>query len=165
MRRGTEGLVQSPARAAVLVVVGLAAITRVDLPAQQARSQADADAVRAMVARYMDARERRDPALIGALFTDDVDQFTSGGEWRRGRDAVVKGTLASSENAPGARRIEVRAVRFLHQDVAIADGVYEIGDTSGGSARRLWTTIVMRHTADGWRISAIRNASPASIPD
>ena len=85
-------------------------------------ASSDEQAVRALVARYVDARERRDAAAIGALFTEEADQFTTGGEWRRGRDAVVRGALASSERTGGTRRITIRAVRFPTDDVAIADG-------------------------------------------
>jgi uncharacterized protein (TIGR02246 family) len=138
-------------------------------PARAAQStgtgQDDEQAVRALVARYVDARERRDPASIGALLTSDADQFTSGGEWRRGREAVVAGTLRSSERTGGTRGITVRRVRFLTGDLAIADGLYEISGTRDGSTRRLWTTIVMTRDTGGWRIAAIRNASPTAIPE
>ena len=49
-----------------------------------------------LVRRYVEAREKRDAKAIEALFTADADQLVSSGEWRRGREAVVKGTLASS---------------------------------------------------------------------
>ncbi len=91
------------------------------------RHAADEAAVRAVVARYVEARESRDPAAIGALFTDDADQFNSAGEWRRGRDAIVKGTLQSSQRNSGTRSITVKAVRFPAPGVAIADGEYGIG--------------------------------------
>ena len=88
----------------------------------------DEGAVRAVVAAYVDARERRDPAAIGALFTADADQVNSAGDWRRGREGIVKGTLESSQRNTGARRITIKAVRFPSANVAVADGDYEIGD-------------------------------------
>ena len=111
------------------------------------------------IARYVEARESRDPAAIGALFTDDADQFNSAGEWRRGRDAIVKGTLQSSQRNSGARSITVKAIRFPAPGVAIADGEYGIG------AQRLWTTLVLTRQGDAWRIAAIRNSHAASRPD
>ena len=126
---------------------------------------ADERAVRAVVDRYVDARERRDPAAIGALFTSDADQFTTGGEWRRGRDAVVTGALASSGRTGGTRRITVRAVRFPAADVAVADGAYEIAGTRQGDDRRLWTTFVLLRQGGQWKIAAIRNAAPPVIPE
>ena len=70
-----------------------------------------------MVRRYVAAREARDPKAIEALFTADADQLVSSGEWRRGRDAVVKGTLASSAATGGSRTITVETVRMLGPDV------------------------------------------------
>ncbi len=111
-------------------------------------------AVRAVVAKYVDARESKDPAAIGALFTDDADQFNSAGEWRRGRDAIVKGTLQSSQRNTGSRSIAIKAIRFPAPGVAVADGEYGIGE------QRLWTTLVLARQGDTWRIAAIRNSSP-----
>ena len=141
-------------------------IAAVSAAAQSSAPRAtDEHDVRAIVDRYVEARERRDAAAIGALFTADADQFTTGGEWRRGRDAVVRGALASSERTGGTRRVTIRAVRFLGRDVAIADGAYKIAGARDGTTRRMWTTFFMTRGAGGWRIAAIRNASPPAIPD
>jgi uncharacterized protein (TIGR02246 family) len=143
----------------------IAAAAAAAAPQSSAPRATDERDVRAVVDRYVEARERRDAAAIGALFTADADQFTTGGEWRRGRDAVVRGALASSERTGGTRRVTIRAVRFPGRDMAIADGAYEIDGTRDGTARRMWTTFVMTRGAGGWRIAAIRNASPPTIPD
>ena len=110
--------------------------------------------VRAVVASYVDAREKQDAAAIGALFTDDADQFNSSGEWRRGREAIVKGTLQSSQRNAGARNITLKAVRFPAPGLAIADGEYGIGE------QRLWTTLVLTRQGETWKIAAIRNMAP-----
>ena len=121
-------------------------------------------AVREVVRKYVEARERADANAIGALFTADADQLTSSGEWRKGRDAIVKGTLASSKQNSGTRTIAIEAVRFPTADSAIADGRYAISGGPGGD-RRMWTSFVMaRTTQDGkatWKIAAIRNMLPA----
>lgn len=124
----------------------------------------DESAVRALVARYVDARELRDPRAVEALFTQDADQYTTSGEWRRGRAAIVAGTARSSAQNPGTRKIRVEAVRFLSADVAIADGPYEIVGPGGGAARQMWTSIVAVRSAGGWRIVAIRNMRPTTPP-
>lgn len=133
--------------------------------AQVGVSPEDEQAVRAVVARYVEARERRDAAAIGALFTADADQFTTGGEWRRGREAIVQGTIASSERTEGRRRIAIRTVRMLAPGIAVADGPYEIADMPDGGSRQMWTTFLLTRDAGQWRIAAIRNALPSSIPD
>ena len=95
----------------------------------QSPAGGDETAVRDVVKKYVDARDRSDESAIRALFTDDADQLTSSGEWRKGRENVVRGTLASSKGNPGSRTIAVETVRFPAPGLAIADGRYEI---SGG---------------------------------
>lgn len=117
---------------------------------------ADETAVRTVIENYVNARDARDPSAIEALFTADVDQDTTAGEWRRGRPRVVTGTAESTKQNPGDRSIDIASVRFITPDVAIADGNYNIV----GSTVRRWTTIVLKREAGGWRISAIRNMVP-----
>jgi len=120
----------------------------------------DEAAVREIVRLYVQAREARDEKAIAALFTEDADQLTSSGEWRKGRAAVVQGAQASSARTEGKRTITVEAVRFLAPDVALADGRYEIVGGTGGD-RKMWTSITLTRTPAGWRIAAIRNMLPA----
>ena len=121
----------------------------------------DEDAVREVVKKYVDARERRDAAGIGALFTSDADQLTSSGEWRKGRDEIVRGTLASSQRTGGTRTISISNVRFPSAGVAIADGPYEIAGGQESDTRRMWTSFVLVRASDSWQIAAIRNMLPA----
>jgi len=126
-----------------------------------AQSRDDA-AVRQLVQKYMDARDQNDARAIAAIFTADADQLVSSGEWRKGRDALVKGTMASSQSSGGKRTITVTSVRFLAPTVAIADGHYDLTGLAGGATRNMWTSIVCTRTTDGWRIAAIRNMLPAA---
>jgi uncharacterized protein (TIGR02246 family) len=119
----------------------------------------DEAAVREVVAKYVDVRERKDAKAAGELFTADADQLVSTGEWRKGRADVVRGTMASSQANAGKRTITVETVRFLSSSVAIADGRYEIAGAA--ESRKMWTTIVLAREADGWKIAAIRNMLPA----
>ena len=124
--------------------------------AQLTTRPGDEAAVREMVKRYAESRDVSDPKAIGALFTDDADQLVSNGEWRRGRDALVRGMLFSSARETGKRILAVESVRFLGADVAIADARYEIGD------RKMWSTFIMKRDSVGWRIEAIRNMLPTA---
>jgi uncharacterized protein (TIGR02246 family) len=119
-------------------------------------------AVRAVVARYLSARDARDQAALAEIFTPDADQYTTTGDWRRGRERLLPGMAESSRQNPGARGIRVQAVRFVTPDVAIADGAYAIA----GSDLPRWTTLVLVRDAGSWRITAIRNMTPvrASSP-
>ena len=139
------------------LIVCLCMAAAIPATAQQpAPAAADEAAVRDIVQRYTRARELNDPAAIGALFTADADQYTSSGEWRRGVSALVKGMLATSASNPGIRAITIAAVRFVTPDVAIVDGEYR----TGTDTQRLWTTLVVKREAKGWRIAAIRNMAP-----
>jgi uncharacterized protein (TIGR02246 family) len=131
--------------------------------AQTARPSSEESGVRAVVTKYVEARERSDAAAIGALFTEDADQLTSSGDWRRGRTALVQGTLASSKANAGTRTITIRTVRFPVADIAIADGEYTIAGGASGD-RKMWTSFVMVRSGGAWRITAIRNMLPASAP-
>ena len=127
-------------------------------PADATPGATDVAAIREVVRRYMAAREARDPEAVAALFTPDADQLVSSGEWRKGREALVKGTLASSARTTGTRTIVLETIRTIGPDVAIADGRYEI---SGAETRRMWSTFVMVRQQGQWRISGIRNMLPA----
>jgi uncharacterized protein (TIGR02246 family) len=122
----------------------------------------DEAAVRGVVQKYMDARDRQDPRAIESLFTADADQLVSSGEWRKGRPEVVKGTMASSQSSGGKRNITVESVRFPAPGVALADGHYDLTGLAGGQARHMWTSLVIVKTGAGWKIAAIRNMLPAT---
>lgn len=122
---------------------------------------ADDPAIRALVQHYLDARDHNDPKAVAALFVADADQLVSSGEWRKGRDEVVKGTLASSAASGGKRTLTVETIRYVTKDVAIADARYELQGTNGAADRKMWSTFVMHRTPQGWKIAAIRNMLPA----
>lgn len=121
----------------------------------------DDQAIRNLVARYNAAREMEDPKSIEALFTEDADQLVSSGEWRHGRENLVKGMLGSSRGNPGDRTITVERVRFVAEGVALADARYEITASPGRAARKMWSTFLAVKSGEGWRLAAIRNMLPA----
>jgi len=112
-----------------------------------------------IVADYNAARDSQDPKAIERLFVDDADQLVSNGVWRRGKDTLVKGMLASSAGNPGDRTLTVETVRFVTSNVALADARYEIAGAQ--SVRKMWSTFLVVKTANGWHIAAIRNMLPA----
>jgi len=116
---------------------------------------ADEAQVREVVRKYVDARDHPDAKALESLFTPDADQLVSNGQWRKGREEVVRGSIASSQSETGKRTITVESVRFLSPTVALADARYELGD------RKMWTTLLLARRQSGWRIAAIRNMLPA----
>lgn len=119
-------------------------------------------AIRALVQSYLDARQQRNATLLATLFTESVDQLVSSGEWRKGRQALVEGTLASSARETGRRSLDIESIRYLTPDIAIADARYTIAGAS--DARRMWSTFVVHRQTGQWRIAAIRNMLPSSRP-
>jgi uncharacterized protein (TIGR02246 family) len=142
-------------------ILGVLLLSAVAFATTQGGRAEDETAIRDLVARYVAAREARDASAIRALFTDDIDQLVSSGEWRRGRDGVVSGTLESSARTRGRRTIAVESIRFVSPDVALADGRYQIENQTDGTTRRMWTAFVMVRREDGWKMAAIRNMLPA----
>jgi uncharacterized protein (TIGR02246 family) len=134
------------------------------LAQNEAVGQADDAAIRRVVGRYVEAREHMDPAAIQSLFTADADQLVSSGEWRKGRDAVVHGAMATSRRTGGTRSITVESVRLLAPSVAIVEGRYDLNGLAGGTSRHMWTSLVLVKGPGEWQIAAIRNMLPAPEP-
>jgi len=130
--------------------------------AQVADRAADEAAIRKVIQAFLDTREANDPAALGALLTADVDQQQTSGNTRRGREAVVSGSLATQQATGGTRTITVDALRFVSADVAIADGRYDSTGRADGSDQRMLTSMVLRREGGAWKIAAIRNMIPTA---
>ena len=146
----------------LLIVVLCLSTAGAALAQSPASRPSDDAAVREVVKKYMEARDRRDAKAVEALFTEDADQLVSSGQWRKGRPEIVSGTLASSDNNPGKRTLAVETIRYIDSGVALADARYKIAGEDTVSTRKMWSTFLMKRGADGWRIAAIRNMLPAS---
>jgi uncharacterized protein (TIGR02246 family) len=146
----------------LMLAVTMSLLTVLQASAPNARQAArDERAIRDVVKEYVAARERADAPALAALFADGADQLTSSGDWRKGRDEIVRGTLESSRRTSGTRTITLETIRFPAAGVALADGRYEIAGGQDGT-RRMWTTFLLVRTSDRWRIAAIRNMLPAT---
>ena len=138
--------------------LALAAVLAVSAQGDRA---ADETAIRAVIQAFLDTREKNDAAALGALLTEDVDQQQTSGNVRRGREAVVTGSLATQQSTGGRRTITVDSLRFVGADVAIADGRYDSVGRADGTDQRMLTSMVLRREGGGWKIAAIRNMLPA----
>ncbi|HZF27772.1 MAG TPA: SgcJ/EcaC family oxidoreductase [Gammaproteobacteria bacterium] len=144
-------------------VVLLAALASASIAlAQAAGRAADEAAIRAVVKAFLDTREANDVAGLTALLTPDVDQQQTSGNVRRGRDAVVQGSLTTQQSTGGKRTITLDSIRFVTADVAIADGRYDSLGRADGTDRHMLTSMVLRREAGGWKIAAIRNSLPTA---
>ncbi len=143
---------------ALLAAVGI--FDPQDSHAQAPSRAADEAAVKAVIQAFLDTREKNDAAALGALLTPDVDQQQTSGAMRKGRDAVVSGSLSTQRETGGTRTISVDAVRFVSADVAIADGRYDSLGRADGTDQHMLTSMVLRREPSGWKIAAIRNMLP-----
>ena len=139
----------------------LAAAVAAPVVAQSGGRAADEAAIRAAIQAFLDTREANDAAALGALLTEDVDQQQTSGNVRRGREAVVTGSLATQQSTGGRRTITVDSLRFVSADVAIADGRYDSVGRADGTDQRMLTSMVLRREGGAWKIAAIRNMLPS----
>jgi uncharacterized protein (TIGR02246 family) len=131
-----------------------------------ATSSEDDAAIRRVVQQQDDARNRGDWKALGELFTQDAEQLTSTGEWRRGRAEIEKGIAQAMTTTykGGKYATKVETVRMLTPTVAIADGPFEISGIAGGSGtRRGHTTYVLVKSGDRWQIAASRSMVPTAV--
>ncbi len=122
----------------------------------------DEMAIRDLISKYVDAREKIDPAATQDLFTEEADQLVSTGEWRKGRDKLVAGAMQSSRTSQGKRTITADTIRLITPTVAIVDGPYTIEASGTSPVRKMRATFVVVKNEKGWQISAIRNMLPTS---
>lgn len=117
--------------------------------------------ITALIDAYSDARAKQDRALLEGILTAEVDQLTSSGEWRKGKEGSMQGMGRSSQANPGTRTLTVQNIRLLGPQVALVDARYDIRSPQGVT-RNMWSTFMVVQADGNWRISAIRNMLPTS---
>ena len=116
-------------------------------------------AINQVINDYKKARETGDSVLLKSIFTEDIDQLVSSGEWRNGATEAISGMVKSSVNNPGSRGLKVEKIKFLSREVAMVDARYLI-DQADGTQRKLWSSFILVKKKGKWLISAIRNMDP-----
>lgn len=116
-------------------------------------------AINQVINDYKKARETGDSVLLKSIFTEDIDQLVSSGEWRNGATEAISGMVKSSVNNPGSRVLKVEKIKFLSNEVAMVDARYLI-DQADGTQRKLWSSFILVKKKGKWLISAIRNMDP-----
>lgn len=115
----------------------------------------------AVIDAYSEARAKQDRTLLEGILTAEVDQLTSSGEWRKGKEGSMQGMGRSSQANPGTRTLTVENVRLLGPQVALVDARYDIRSPQGVT-RNMWSTFMVVQADGKWRISAIRNMLPTN---
>jgi uncharacterized protein (TIGR02246 family) len=126
----------------------------------QTNSEQDTEKIKFLISQYAEARENQDSTLLKNLMTDDIDQLVSNGQWRSGIREAVAGMQTSTQSNPGSRKLDVEKIKFLGDEVALADCRYIIIDPKG-SRREMWSSFSVIKKGDVWKISAIRNMDPS----
>jgi uncharacterized protein (TIGR02246 family) len=130
----------------------------------QATGGGDDAAIRGVLQQHDDTRNKADWKALSALFTEDAEQFTSAGEWRRGRAEIEKGVAQGMATTykGGKYTTKVGKVRMLAPAVALVDASFEISNIAGG-ARRGHTTYALVKSGGQWRIAAARSMVPTAV--
>lgn len=123
-------------------------------------AQDSKEAITSLIDTYAQAREDKDSLLLKSILTAGVDQLVSNGEWRRGLNESMEGMLRSSARNPGKRMLTVENIRMLNPEAAIVDTRYEI-ENDDGTLRKMWSTFIVVHENEKWKITGIRNMLPA----
>lgn len=145
-----------------LVLFTLVVTTAAHASQTQSAKSGDEAAVRQVVQQQDEARNRGDWKALGVLFTDDAEQLTSAGEWRRGRAAIEKSVAQSMTTVykGGKFTTRIETVRLLAPTIALADGTFEIANVGRGGSRHGHTTYVLIKSGNTWRITAHRSMVP-----
>jgi len=132
----------------ILAAVAVLALTA-PLAAQYAQEEA---AVRARLATYADARNRRDAHAEALCYTEDGDFRSSQGPFVSGRSAIEKQLTV---NDPTYHfNLEITKFRFLNPTTAIVDAEVKTG-TSRGEAILVADYVVVKQGTE-WLIAAGR---------
>ncbi len=135
------------------VLVGLAVCGCV-LPVIAQNAQ-DEGAVRARLAAYADARNRRDAHAEALCYTEDGDFRSSLGPFVSGRSAIEKQLTVKDPSYHF--NVEITKLRFLNPTTAIVDADVRTG-TSRGETLLVADYVVVKQGSD-WLISAGRIAA------
>jgi uncharacterized protein (TIGR02246 family) len=117
--------------------------------------QGDSSAIRALLQAYEVAINRRDVDAAIAAYLPDADVWVVGYDRIVGREAIRQ----NEERAVGAPGFEawstsVDAIRFIGADVAVVESSGSV--TMAGDRITERITWVVKRTAAGWRIAAVR---------
>jgi uncharacterized protein (TIGR02246 family) len=117
-------------------------------------STADAEAIRALLARNEAATNRRDAAGVAATFMSDAELWIAGGDRFSGLEEIQQNE-EDFYRTPGLQdwRVTVEAIRFLTPDVALVDTA-STTTLGSGESRSRGGIVVVRSEA-GWRIAAV----------
>jgi uncharacterized protein (TIGR02246 family) len=135
--------------------------------AEAAPPMSDEDAIRARTDEFERAVSNADTKAIGALFVEDSDLVDQAGVMHHGRAAIEERYQKLFDGAyKGAQaNLEVTSVRFVHPEIAIVDGTYELNGMKSpeglplGIVRGMFTNVFMKQGGQ-WMLHCSRPMLP-----
>lgn len=146
------------------VVAALASCANQDAGAQSVGSASPRPAeaeIRAAAKAYVDALGRGDGRSCAALWTPDGDIVDEFGKVLDGAKVAAAIKPTPSGTTAAVIRFEETSIRFLTEDVAIEDGMVEVGPAgSTGAAKGRFSATWVRHDGQ-WKLAALRESRAA----
>ena len=139
----------------LLILCGLAA-------SQNTASRAkDEAAIRAVIANMADAWTKADAKLWGEQFAEDADFTVWTGTYVKGREAITRGHEELFKTIyPGTKqRLDVRSIRFLRDDVAVAhiEGYVVKKEEEFPAKPQVVPVCVLTKEKGQWKIAVFQN--------
>jgi uncharacterized protein (TIGR02246 family) len=130
---------------------------------------ADEKDVRALGMQIQDAWNKHDAKMLADLFLTEGDYISSTGRTARGRNQVQKAFQEQWAGIYKGTKIThtITSVQFVKNDLAIADGAFDITGMKDASGRTIGqrsglSTIVVIKKGDRWYVAALRGMVPSA---
>jgi uncharacterized protein (TIGR02246 family) len=112
-----------------------------------------------VISDFAEAWNLHDAKAMANLHTEDVNFVNIFGQWWRGRSDVEENLRIAHRTALAKSKIllDIEQVRFIAQNVAVAQGTMELIDAPPETSERCHSIRVLVKERGGWRISSFQN--------
>jgi uncharacterized protein (TIGR02246 family) len=134
-------------------------------PQQQPKSANAEQEIRAAAAEFAAAFSKGDIDRVLSFWADDADYMDDEGVVHRGKAAISKLFMGTSEHVKGhTMTIKVQSVKFTRPDVALEEGIVTVKHPESGSDSNRYMSIWVKN-GDRWLLSSVRDQPPVSPAD
>jgi uncharacterized protein (TIGR02246 family) len=133
--------------------------TTVITAADDAKTGADEQALRAACKLYVDAMNSGNLDAVVALWADDADYVTEAGDRIEGRAALKKMFNEHLQTMKGKKlAFEIKSIRMIAPGVALEDGIAtESSDDADATVSGTRYSAIWKRNGDKWLISSVRD--------
>src|SRR5262245_34120830 len=129
-----------------------------------AAAGADEQAVRQLVAAYVEAFNKGDFAAIAAFWADDAEYTDEAGTTTKGRDAIAALFKQAFTDLKGAKMaLKVTGVRLVKGVVALVDGTSTVSAPDGSTEEGRFSAVFFKD-GDKWLLRSARDL-PGEVTD